>query len=224
MQPISLITMIALGLIFAPPTLANTVFTETLEGSAWILAELPSETLLEDVTVTLAFEDGRVVGTDGCNRYHGSYTLEDGVLRLGKLAATMMACPDAIMRQARAFNAALERVRGARIDDGELLLLDADDIAVARFDPQSQALADTRWIVTGYNNGKQALVMPVEAIISLDFDDTDGLRIAWPEAREWLHVRPSGTEPLIRVMVEADNEALLADVIEEVGGVIERYA
>lgn len=37
-------------------------------------------------------------------------------------------------------------------------------------------------------------------------------------------VRPSGTEPLIRVMVEADDEALLTDVLEEVSGVIERHA
>jgi phosphomannomutase len=31
----------------------------------------------------------------------------------------------------------------------------------------------------------------------------DGLRMAWPEAREWLHVRPSGTEPILRIIAEA---------------------
>jgi phosphoglucosamine mutase len=39
-----------------------------------------------------------------------------------------------------------------------------------------------------------------------------------------LLVRPSGTEPLIRVMVEADDEALLGHVLDEVSGVIERHA
>jgi len=39
-----------------------------------------------------------------------------------------------------------------------------------------------------------------------------------------LLVRPSGTEPLVRVMVEADDEALLADILDEVGGAIERHA
>ena len=39
-----------------------------------------------------------------------------------------------------------------------------------------------------------------------------------------LLVRPSGTEPLVRVMVEADDEALLAGVLAEVGGAIERHA
>lgn len=37
-----------------------------------------------------------------------------------------------------------------------------------------------------------------------------------------LVVRPSGTEPLIRVMVEADDEALLEDVISTVADAIER--
>jgi phosphoglucosamine mutase len=37
-------------------------------------------------------------------------------------------------------------------------------------------------------------------------------------------VRPSGTEPLIRVMVEADDETLLLGVLDEVAGIIERYA
>lgn len=31
----------------------------------------------------------------------------------------------------------------------------------------------------------------------------DGLRLAWPAAREWLHVRPSGTEPILRIISEA---------------------
>jgi phosphoglucosamine mutase len=39
-----------------------------------------------------------------------------------------------------------------------------------------------------------------------------------------LLVRPSGTEPLVRVMVEADDEVLLEGVLSEVGDVIERYA
>jgi phosphomannomutase len=31
----------------------------------------------------------------------------------------------------------------------------------------------------------------------------DGLRLSWPDAREWLHVRPSGTEPILRLIAEA---------------------
>jgi phosphoglucosamine mutase len=44
------------------------------------------------------------------------------------------------------------------------------------------------------------------------------------DGRGRLVVRPSGTEPLIRVMVEADDETLLQGVLDEVVGMIERYA
>ena len=39
-----------------------------------------------------------------------------------------------------------------------------------------------------------------------------------------LLVRPSGTEPLVRLMVEADDEVLLERVLSEVGDAIERYS
>ena len=41
---------------------------------------------------------------------------------------------------------------------------------------------------------------------------SDGLRLGWPD--RWLHVRPSGTEPIVRLIAEAptvaEAEALIA--------------
>lgn len=42
-----------------------------------------------------------------------------------------------------------------------------------------------------------------EAGVEAEFDRSDGLRIVWPEAREWVHVRASGTEPILRIIAEA---------------------
>jgi phosphomannomutase len=43
-------------------------------------------------------------------------------------------------------------------------------------------------------------------------DERDGLRLSWPD--RWLHVRPSGTEPIVRLIAEAPSpdqaEALVA--------------
>jgi phosphomannomutase len=36
-------------------------------------------------------------------------------------------------------------------------------------------------------------------------DTQDGLRLSWPD--RWVHVRPSGTEPIVRVIAEAPTEA-----------------
>lgn len=38
-------------------------------------------------------------------------------------------------------------------------------------------------------------------------DTTDGLRLAFPGRRSWLHVRPSGTEPVVRLIAEAPDAA-----------------
>ncbi len=44
-------------------------------------------------------------------------------------------------------------------------------------------------------------------------DTQDGLRLAWPD--RWLHVRPSGTEPIIRLIAEAPSGVDAERLIEE---------
>jgi len=54
-------------------------------------------------------------------------------------------------------------------------------------------------------------------------DRTDGLRLAWTKERTWLHVRPSGTEPVVRLIAEAPEaeraEALVKRADEILKGV-----
>jgi phosphomannomutase len=38
-------------------------------------------------------------------------------------------------------------------------------------------------------------------------DLTEGIKVIWPDTRSWLHIRPSNTEPVIRVIAEADTSA-----------------
>ncbi|HYK81800.1 MAG TPA: hypothetical protein VEU55_01530 [Gemmatimonadales bacterium] len=44
-------------------------------------------------------------------------------------------------------------------------------------------------------------------------DAQDGLRLAWPD--RWLHVRPSNTEPVIRLIAEAPTRAAAQHLVEE---------
>jgi phosphomannomutase len=46
-------------------------------------------------------------------------------------------------------------------------------------------------------------------------DRQDGLRLEWPEERRWLHLRPSGTEPILRIIAEAPGEAEARDLISQ---------
>ncbi len=47
------------------------------------------------------------------------------------------------------------------------------------------------------------------------FDRQDGLRIDLPTKRAWLHVRPSNTEPIMRLIAEAPTEAIATALLEE---------
>jgi phosphomannomutase len=46
-------------------------------------------------------------------------------------------------------------------------------------------------------------------------DRQDGLRLDWPGERRWLHLRPSGTEPILRIIAEAPSEAEARELVEQ---------
>jgi phosphomannomutase len=46
-------------------------------------------------------------------------------------------------------------------------------------------------------------------------DRQDGLRLAWPKERRWLHLRASGTEPILRIIAEAPDEGGARDLVQQ---------
>ncbi|HEX6938474.1 MAG TPA: phosphoglucosamine mutase [Longimicrobiales bacterium] len=46
-------------------------------------------------------------------------------------------------------------------------------------------------------------------------DRQDGLRLDWPAESKWLHLRPSGTEPILRIMAEAPTGAEARELVEK---------
>jgi phosphomannomutase len=43
-------------------------------------------------------------------------------------------------------------------------------------------------------------------------DTQDGLRLSWTD--RWVHVRPSGTEPIVRVIAEAPSDAEAVELVK----------
>jgi phosphomannomutase len=52
-------------------------------------------------------------------------------------------------------------------------------------------------------------------------DESDGLRLAWPTRRAWLHVRPSGTEPVVRLIAESADEADAKELVSRAARLLE---
>jgi phosphomannomutase len=46
-------------------------------------------------------------------------------------------------------------------------------------------------------------------------DRQDGLRLDWPDERRWLHLRASGTEPILRIIAEARTEQEARQLIDQ---------
>jgi heat shock protein HslJ len=90
------------------------------------------------VHATLGLQDGRAGGKAPVNRYFGTIGQDpDGTLRLGPFGMTMMAGPPHAMAAEQAYLRLLERVRGLRLDDDLLVLLDADGVEVLAFAPSA---------------------------------------------------------------------------------------
>jgi heat shock protein HslJ len=98
---------------------------DLLRGAEWVVEDIAGTGLIDSSRVTMAFgRDGGLYGTGGCNRYTGGIEIGGEAVTVGPVAATMMACAEALMVQERRFFEALERIDGFDIDEtGALKLL-----------------------------------------------------------------------------------------------------
>lgn len=120
-----------------------------LAASSWQVVALNNGqqavvNVLDGTTLTIAFgEDGTVTGSSGCNSFRGPYTSAAGVVKLGPLASTMMACldPEGVMDQEAQLVAALESAATYTIEGSWLEMRTADDATAVRFTRQLQPSA-----------------------------------------------------------------------------------
>lgn len=63
-----------------------------------------------------------------------------------------------------------------------------------------------------------------ERLDAREQDTSDGLRMAWPKERSWLHVRPSGTEPVVRLIAEAPDSSAAHALVKQAGDILDGVA
>jgi len=56
----------------------------------------------------------------------------------------------------------------------------------------------------------------VDRLAAPEVDRQDGLRLAWPVERRWAHIRPSGTEPIVRIIAEAPTREEAMSLVDSV--------
>ncbi len=111
-----------------------------LDGSwSLLIYENGSEALISpilDTEITALFEDGRLRGHSGCNRYTTTYEAEGPSLRIPAPAGTRMMCqhPDGVMAQEGRYLELLPTTDSYLIREGYLLeLFDRDGSRILQF-------------------------------------------------------------------------------------------
>ena len=137
----------------------------TLAGTSWhLVAHRVADEMVPALTTpasTLVVEDERLHGTTGVNDFNGGYTTDGQMLSLGAIAMTLKAGFGAAADQEAAVVAALGAVAAFRLDEGELVLVDAGGDELLRYEPLAAApLLDTVWDVLLFRVG-DALTSPL---------------------------------------------------------------
>jgi len=97
---------------------------DALEGKTWTLAQFDDGSPVPPGRlITAIFGGGKVTGSGGCNRYSATViSSAPGVLKVGAISATKMACMGATGTNEQRYFAGLEKVEGYALADGKLTL------------------------------------------------------------------------------------------------------
>ena len=111
---------------------------KTLAGTQWQLQTLVNERLQTERPITLEFDQLRLSGFAGCNRFSGNYTLgTDASLGVGTTSATKMACNEQRSQLEQRFLQKLQVVHQFSLNNGQLQLLDAQHKVLMTFTNQN---------------------------------------------------------------------------------------
>ena len=121
MRVFRLIAVLALaGCQSAPPVAPE----NPLVGTAWLAWDINGRGLGNKTYATLVFNQGRVSGSGGCNRFSGALEVKADVWQASDIALTRQECAPELMKEEAAFIEALESARSHRIEGGLLTLID----------------------------------------------------------------------------------------------------
>lgn len=111
------------------PLCSTAIFALILGGCAFISPRaVPLEEVIWKSTTSNAsirFQNSRVSGSDGCNRFASVYEYRDGTLKISdKMISTMMACEQREMDKADQFRHLLVKIKSFKIKGDQLTVFD----------------------------------------------------------------------------------------------------
>ncbi len=155
----------------------GTAATDLLAGSEWVLVEYGPEgdlvAPLPQKDLTIAFVDGAINGSAGCNGYGGEYLVDGNSIEFGPIAGTMMWCED-LSEQESAYLAILGEVETFLLaEDASELVLEgpAGLLRYGRPEPIADLpLEGNVWVLDTIISGETAQSVLAGSTVSLEFE------------------------------------------------------
>jgi heat shock protein HslJ len=144
------------------------------------MAKVPQAPLTGDwksmaSNATVRFNDGKISGNDGCNRFGGTYSAQGDTLSISdKMISTMMACEPSHMASSAAFKQALQNAKKYQNDTKILILFDVNGEKLAELQSLSATLEPAKYSIKHYHNGKKGVVGTVENSVITAAFTSDG--------------------------------------------------
>ncbi len=165
--------LVACGAGSSPGASSSPGTSGGVAGRTFLSTAVEGQTLVPGSRIRLAFENGQLSATAGCNTMSGAYRIEIGTLRAPQLATTEMGCDQRLMAQDQWVGALFD---GASIAlDGNSLTLARNGVKVTLLDrvvaDPDRPLLGTRWVVDGLLSGGTAQSVPAGATAALTFHD-----------------------------------------------------
>ena len=124
MKPKFVLVIFALVLVVAcSQTERLRMRVDEFKSTDWALVEIDGRAVIDRVQSTIRFEgNDRIVGWGGCNRYFAPVRSGFIYFEVGPIGSTRRICPPVVMEQEERFFAALQKARGIRMEDDELVI------------------------------------------------------------------------------------------------------
>lgn len=88
---------------------------------------------IDSLNVTMNVKDGRLGGRSGCNVYGGSFTIDEGKLKVGPVVSTMMACEEPAMSFERSYLGVLQAATEFTVEEETMTITDPVTFSFLRF-------------------------------------------------------------------------------------------
>lgn len=172
-------SLLALAIALAAVSCGGRGADQELDQTLWRLASIAETDVDLEPPATIAFGEGEVLGTTGCNSFGGSYESDPdaGTISFGLLRSTLAACSsEALTMVEQGMLTAFEVAATYEVKSDTLELMDGEGEVVSTYSVLEPDLADTNWLVTGYNNGSEAVTsVIIDTELTVEFGDDESV-------------------------------------------------